>query len=419
VSHERVVAAITSPDDWRQVRLKDIAEFNLRKLSEDADPRQEIKYTDISAVAAEGSRTEPVVVPFSQAPSRARRLADVGDTLVSTVRPYLRAITMADRGDLVWSTGFAVLHPRPRVDARYLYYHCCSEPVIQELVSRSVGVSFPAISPDTLAATRVVIPPQFIQCAIGDFLDRETERIDALIEKKQRLLSSLEERDHAMLDEVVGSAKPVRRLGHFLARIEQGWSPECESRPALLGEWGVLKTGAANGGRYRPSENKALPSDVLPRTELEVRAGDVLMSRANTRALIGAAAYVEMTRERLLLCDKLYRLRPFREKLDARYLALILRSSAARARIESETVGASDSMQNISQELVRDLLLPLPEIEIQQGILRNYERQRTMTARYGEVVRRQVSLLHERRHALITEVVTGQRHIDARPPVAA
>ena len=71
--------------------------------------------------------------------------------------------------------------------------------------------------------------------------------------------------------------------------IENGWSPACESRPAVNDEWGVLKVGAVSFGFFDPRENKALPLELEPKPEYQIRAGDFLMSRANTTALVGAA----------------------------------------------------------------------------------------------------------------------------------
>src|SRR5690606_31869173 len=126
------------------------------------------------------------------------------------------------------------------------------------------------------------------------------------------------------------------------------WSPQCESRIAEAGEWGVLKVGCVNGEVYDESENKALPSDLDPVTRYEVRVGDLLVSRANTRELLGSAAIVEETQGRILFCDKLYRLE-VGDDLDRRFLTAFLRSPSARFQYEREATGTSGSMQNIGQ----------------------------------------------------------------------
>src|SRR5437870_3994872 len=104
------------------MRLKRIARLNARKLSEDTEPDKSFRYIDIEAVG-EGELVEPPqYMTFREAPSRARRLVAASDTIVSTVRTYLRAIwpVQPPTEDLVVSTGFAVVSPAPSIYPRYL-----------------------------------------------------------------------------------------------------------------------------------------------------------------------------------------------------------------------------------------------------------------------------------------------------------
>ena len=149
------------------------------------------------------------------------------------------------------------------------------------------------------------------------------------------------------------------RLKFLLNSIEQGWSPECDNVAAQDGEWGVLKTGCVNNAVFNPRENKRLPVSIDPVPEYEVRPGDVLMSRANTTELLGSAAYIRETPQRLLLCDKLYRLTAKPAVVEPRFLAWFLASATARSQLEPEATGTSGSMQNIAQDTVRDLWMPM------------------------------------------------------------
>ena len=95
------------------VRLKYLAGINERSLPEQTDPEQRIRYIDISLVGYGYLVGEPKELRFKDAPSSARRLVRDGDTIISTVRAYLRAVWQVDgeTDDLVVSTGFAVLTP--------------------------------------------------------------------------------------------------------------------------------------------------------------------------------------------------------------------------------------------------------------------------------------------------------------------
>jgi type I restriction enzyme S subunit len=125
--------------------------------------------------------------------------------------------------------------------------------------------------------------------------------------------------------------KPVKSLIHS---IEQGWSPQCEGYPADDGDWGVLKVGCVNGGRFDPDENKALPVNLEPIPSLGIAKGDILISRANTRELVGSAAVVEDNYPQLMLCDKLYRLKAILEVSACR---VSWRSISELARFEAKS----------------------------------------------------------------------------------
>ena len=113
--------------------------------------------------------------------------------------------TLSHYQDLVASTGSAVLSPGTDLDDRFLSWYAQSDPFIEEVVARLVGVSYPAIAPSELARFPVPTPSLAEQRAIADFLDAETARIDALIEKKRRLAARLwERRATIMLHGVAG-----------------------------------------------------------------------------------------------------------------------------------------------------------------------------------------------------------------------
>lgn len=171
----------------------------------------------------------------------------------------------------------------------------------------------------------------------------------------------------------VGSRSwPTVRLGDVIADLENGWSPKCLDRPAEPSEWGVLKVSAASAGRYRGAENKALPASLQPRPRLEVRAGDVLITRASGVAnLVGVSAYVDETQSKLLLCDKLFRA-VFRPKspIEPRFMATVLRLHSVRAQILREFSTESGMMKNVSKPVLLSLTFPLPPLDDQRVLIK-------------------------------------------------
>ncbi len=192
----------------------------------------------------------------------------------------------------------------------------------------------------------------------------------------------------SVLRQIVGQvtstvAWPMVCLRDVIADLENGWSPKCLDRPAETGEWGVLKVSAVSAARYRPSENKALPSNLKERPRLQVRKGDVLITRASGVAhLVGVPAYVDETPDRLLICDKIFRavLRS-KSPIEPRFLANVLRIHTVRAQIVKEFSTNSGMMKNVSKPVLMSLAFPLPPLEGRRNLIDNLEAGRAEATR--------------------------------------
>jgi len=169
------------PAHWKVKRLKYLASINDEALGEGTHPGFELAYVDIGSVDAVAGITGVQQLVFEDAPSRARRIARDGDTIVSTVRTYLRAIApiVAPPPNLVVSTGFAVIRPRA-LRADYLSYALRETGFVEIVVARSVGVSYPAVNASELGDIELPLPPEPEQRAIAAFLDAKLARIDAV-----------------------------------------------------------------------------------------------------------------------------------------------------------------------------------------------------------------------------------------------
>jgi type I restriction enzyme S subunit len=303
-------------------------------------------------------------------------------------------------------------------------------------ITKQVTIS--GIDSPNLKDILIPLPPQNERFAIASFLDRETAIIDALIAKKERLIELLQEKRTAIISHAVTKGLDptaplkdsgvewlgevpahwkTKRVKHCLKSIEQGWSPSCENRIAEDDEWGVLKVGCVNGAEFNPDENKALPADLEPRPELEIKPGDVLMSRANTRELLGSTSVIKSVRPRLLLCDKLYRLKVNVSVVNSDYLVLSLGSTVARFQMERDATGASSSMQNIGQDSVQNFVLSLPDLVEQAAIASYLDRETAKIDALIAKIREGIEKLKEYRTALISAAVTGK--IDVRNEVTS
>ena len=197
------------PEHWGVQRLKFVASINDDTLSEAEDPLRPIAYVDIGSIDPTTGITGMEELVFEDAPSRARRLVRDGDTIVSTVRTYLRAIAPVSTPppEMVASTGFAVVRPRA-LDPGLASWALREPGFVEEVVARSAGVSYPAINASEIGELPLPLPPLDEQRAIAAFLDRETERIDALVAKKRQLIERLQEYRAALITRTVTRGLP-------------------------------------------------------------------------------------------------------------------------------------------------------------------------------------------------------------------
>src|SRR5699024_1751633 len=100
------------PGTWEVSKIKYLVKFNELTLSENVSPMMNIQYIDIGSIDSTGNILNAENMKFEDAPSRARRILRKDDTIISTVRTYLRAIATinVDKKKLIDYTGFSVLH---------------------------------------------------------------------------------------------------------------------------------------------------------------------------------------------------------------------------------------------------------------------------------------------------------------------
>ncbi|MEB1976387.1 restriction endonuclease subunit S [Xanthomonas campestris pv. campestris] len=421
------------PQGWTRRRLRFDCLSNPVKSKLDIPDDTEVSFVPMDAVGELGGLRL----------DQTRELADVyngytyfadGDVCIAKITPCFENGKGAIAEGLVNGVAFGttelhVLRPSATLDTRFLFYLTIAHDFRSHGEAEMLGASGQKRVPEEfLKDWTPSLPRMDVQQRIARFLDEKTARIDALIEKKQALLNRLEEKRQALITRAVTKGLnpdvpmkpsgvdwlgeiPVHwhqcRLRFTVARIEQGWSPQCDSRPAGVGEWGVLKVGCVNGEKYNESENKVLPFDIDPLPHYEVKVGDVLVSRANTRELLGSAAIVDETQGKIMLCDKLYRVE-VSEALDRNYLTAFLRLPLARFQYEREATGTSGSMQNIGQDTLKNLRHPMPPFSEQQEIAEWKMQVMQEFMKAEDIVLCTIAVLNEQRRAAITAAVTGQ-----------
>ncbi|WP_406358062.1 restriction endonuclease subunit S [Streptomyces sp. NBC_01635] len=345
------------------------------------------------------------------------KVCETGDIVLNRMRAFQGAIGISPMRGIV-SPDYLVLRPHNSVEARYLHHLFRSHWFVGEMIARLRGIGgtesgsvrTPRINSEDLGDIRVTLPRLEEQRRIANFLDTETTRINQLAHLQGQVVAKLDERERTQLDSSIDDlldrwgAVPLRR---YLLGVDQGSSPQAYAFPAGPDEWGVLKVSCLRPGRFIPEENKRLPSDVAPDPRHEVRSGDLLITRANTPLLVGSTATVPSTRGKLLLSDKIFRVR-LDDRVTAEFVATVARGSRVRDLCAASSNGASQSMANIRFEEVKAWPLPAAPLEEQREMVERVQQQRTILDALRTKVAQQTVVLSERRQALITAAVTGQ-----------
>lgn len=193
------------PSHWDVKKLKYLASCNDQALGDSTDPDMVINYVDISSVDLISGikRTEELV--YEKAPSRARRIVKDGDTIISTVRTYLKAIAPIKNPieNMIVSTGFAVIRPKDKLNPDFMSYCLQSEGFLGEVVSYSNGVSYPAINPTDLTSLAIPTPPYKEQETIVESLVKSTKEIDKATQIINSAVTRIKEYRSALITNAV------------------------------------------------------------------------------------------------------------------------------------------------------------------------------------------------------------------------
>jgi type I restriction enzyme, S subunit len=156
--HEQAKMEKGLPPGWRLVELSEIASVNNTSLKKGKEPER-ILYIDISAVAT-NQIIEMTEMALVDAPGRARRLVKHGDVIWSSVRPGNRAycLVYAPPKNVVASTGFAVISPKPDMPFTFVNFAVTSDSFVEQMTTVAKGSAYPATSFDDFGKAKILLP---------------------------------------------------------------------------------------------------------------------------------------------------------------------------------------------------------------------------------------------------------------------
>ena len=419
------------PEHWNVKQLKFLSTFNDDVIAENTRADFEIEYVDIGSVGASSGINRTELVAFGKAPSRARRVVRDGDVIISTVRTYLKAIAPINKPpkNMVVSTGFAVIRPSNNLHRGYAAYCLRASGFINEVISNSVGVSYPAINASDLV--RIKIPNFSIveQTQIANFLDHETAKIDTLIEKQQQLIKLLKEKRQAVISHAVTKGLnpdvPMKDSGvEWLGEVPGHWVV-CRLKHVAQIQSGIPKGKDLTGKvsisvpmlRVANVQDGYLDLENVHNMEIEpeqlkrysLQEGDVLMNEGGDNDKLGRGAVWHKEIEPCIHQNHVFAIRPF--SIESEWLDLLTRASYAKFHF-FRMAKQSTNLASISSTNIKETPLVIPPVGERINVIEHVQNKVGIFDKAEEKCESQIVLLKERRTALISAAVTGK--IDVR-----
>lgn len=286
-----------------------------------------------------------------------------------------------------------------------------------------------AIGWDDIKGAYVAVPPKVEQQCILNFLDHETAKIDALIEKQQQLIQLLKEKRQAVISHAVTKGlNPnapmkdsgvewlgevpehwdvcrIKQITNFITSGPRGWSDFLNEN----GENLFLQSGDLNYklGLELTDAKKVTPPNNAEGIRTKLESGDVVV--CITGANTGRVAITPELVDTVYINQHLSLVRPIKSLMDSDYLGLVLSSSSVKSYFSVTQYGLKEglSLSNVGEAPVCR-----PPLTEQKEIVQYV---RNVSDKYDALescAEKQVELLRERRIALISTAVTGK--IDVR-----
>ena len=193
------------------IRLGEMVEINESDINPKTFADKKFIYVDIASVEnGTGEISYDSEISGIDAPSRARRLAQKGDTLISTVRPNLKAFAYLNQNveNTVFSTGFAILHPKDNTVLRnkliYIFFMNL-DIVMQQIVAAMPKGQYPSINKTDIENILIPVPPIDVQ----DKIIRECDIIDKEYASSRMTIASYRMKISQIFDnlEIVNKSK--------------------------------------------------------------------------------------------------------------------------------------------------------------------------------------------------------------------
>lgn len=302
--------------------------------------------------------------------------------------------------DLVCGYHLSLVRARPnRIRGDFLFWALQSKQAREAFSNAAGGVTRFGLTLDGMKSVRLSCPGLPTQKAIANFLDRETARIDQLIEKKQRFLEKIASRIEALVDQAISDPNTPRiRFEHVTKRVH---------RPAVLSEHDELvRLGLYNRGRGIFKKPAADEEGMGDSEFFFVKEGDLILS--GQFAWEGAVALATAEEEGCVVSHR-YPVYLGKSGVSTPYLLGLFRSSYGDFLLNEASRGSAGRNRPLNVRRLGKEKIPVPGSELQNAV----EQAVNFEQRLKGKTEQSIARLEELRAALITAAVTGQIDVAA------
>lgn len=329
--------------------------------------------------------------------------------------------------------GYHLAHIRPNnklVDGKYLFRSFCSRGINDQYRVEATGITRYGLSKYCIDNSFIIIPPNREQKEIANFLDGETGKIDALVEKKERQIELLQEKRSALISRAVTRGLdphvPLKDAGiPWLGKIPKHWQVLSIRRIILAGSKGIkigpfgssLKLDMMQESGYKvygqeniisgdfSKGNRYLSDEKYKELEVySIHSGDILIT------MMGSSGYSKVFSSNLeqgIMDSHLLKLRIKEEKIIPNYLSLLI-DQAKYIKYQMSIMGKGTIMHGLNSSIVKEIILLIPPLSEQNKILDFLDGETGKIDALVEKIKKSIELLKERRAALISAAVTGK-----------
>lgn len=347
----------------RRCKLSDVCMQERRSIK--AGEECNLRYVGLESIEpSSGTLIDGILSKTPESPKANSFHFNDRHVLYGKLRPYLNKVALPNFEGKC-STEIIPLLPRANLNRDYLAYFLRSEQTVSRISEKCSGARMPRADMGVVLSLDIPLPSVAEQHRIVDIL----KRADSIRRLRKQAQDTARQLIPALFIDMFGDPAtnprdfPMRKVLDFVEKFEGGKNlkPGSDRQDCVR----ILKVSSVTSGMYDETESKPAPDGYVPPEAHYVREGDLLFSRANTEALVGATALVHRTNGNTLLPDKVWRF-AWSEEVESVYFLALFQSSFVRKKLSKLSTGTSSSMRNISQAKLRSMELPVAPLNEQK-----------------------------------------------------